>query len=440
MPADRSFAAALGPGILFAGTAIGVSHLVQSTRAGAVYGLGMLGLVVLVNALKYPAFRFAPLYVAATGRSLVTGYARRGRTVLLLYGVTFLPTLCSVMAALAITLAGLLTAVLDLRQPPPVLGCAIVVAAVVITLAGGYRLLDRLTKGFVAFLTLATLAATVAVLPRIEWQFAALAPPPMTLQNVAFLVALAGFMPAGLDLSVMHSLWSVARVRQTGYRPPLALAMVDFNIGYGASLVLALCFVLMGTGVMHGAGTVPEAAAPAFAAQVIDLYVQTLGPWSGALVGASAFAVLLTTLLAITDGFPRVMAAVGRELMLRPPRREAPQGGPAAVRAGDAADAGDGGRGDPLYLGAMLFAAVSAIVLLLRFPGSFRAFIDVVTTLGFVTSPVIALLNHLAVTGADVPPALRPGIVLRAWSLCGIAALLAAGIAYGILSLGGSPA
>ena len=32
----------LGPGLLFAGAAIGVSHLVQSTRAGADFGFGLL--------------------------------------------------------------------------------------------------------------------------------------------------------------------------------------------------------------------------------------------------------------------------------------------------------------------------------------------------------------------------------------------------------------
>ena len=37
----------LGPGILFASTAIGVSHLVQSTRAGAKYGFGLLILSLL---------------------------------------------------------------------------------------------------------------------------------------------------------------------------------------------------------------------------------------------------------------------------------------------------------------------------------------------------------------------------------------------------------
>ena len=37
-----SFKKTLGPGILFASTAIGVSHLVQSTKAGALFGFGLI--------------------------------------------------------------------------------------------------------------------------------------------------------------------------------------------------------------------------------------------------------------------------------------------------------------------------------------------------------------------------------------------------------------
>ena len=46
----------LGPGILFATTAIGVSHLVQSTRAGAEYGFTLIGFVLMANIFKYPFF------------------------------------------------------------------------------------------------------------------------------------------------------------------------------------------------------------------------------------------------------------------------------------------------------------------------------------------------------------------------------------------------
>ena len=42
----------LGPGLLFAGAAIGVSHLVQSTRAGAEFGWGLIWALILVNILK----------------------------------------------------------------------------------------------------------------------------------------------------------------------------------------------------------------------------------------------------------------------------------------------------------------------------------------------------------------------------------------------------
>ena len=46
----------LGPGLLFAGAAIGVSHLVQSTRAGADFGWGLIWALLLVNIFKYPFF------------------------------------------------------------------------------------------------------------------------------------------------------------------------------------------------------------------------------------------------------------------------------------------------------------------------------------------------------------------------------------------------
>ena len=66
----------LGPGILLAATSIGASHLVHSPRAGALYGTQLLWLIVACHVFKYPAFEFGPRYAAATGKSLLAGYAR----------------------------------------------------------------------------------------------------------------------------------------------------------------------------------------------------------------------------------------------------------------------------------------------------------------------------------------------------------------------------
>src|SRR5690606_31857366 len=90
---------AIGPGLIWAAAAIGVSHLVQSTRAGAVYAFGLVWVVLLANLLKYPFFEFGPRYAAATGESLVDGYRRQGRWVVLTYLLLTLATMFAVEAA-----------------------------------------------------------------------------------------------------------------------------------------------------------------------------------------------------------------------------------------------------------------------------------------------------------------------------------------------------
>ena len=49
----------LGPGIILAGAAIGGSHLMSSTTAGARFGFSLIGLIILTNVLKYPFLCFA---------------------------------------------------------------------------------------------------------------------------------------------------------------------------------------------------------------------------------------------------------------------------------------------------------------------------------------------------------------------------------------------
>ena len=81
----KNFLKTLGPGILFASTAIGVSHLVQSTRAGAKFGFGLVGLVMITNLIKYPFFEYGSRYANATGTSLIDGYRRIGKWMLYVY-------------------------------------------------------------------------------------------------------------------------------------------------------------------------------------------------------------------------------------------------------------------------------------------------------------------------------------------------------------------
>ena len=91
------FIQVLGPGLLYAGAAVGVSHLVQSTRAGAEFGFALAGVLILANVIKYPFFEFAPRYATGTGKNLVDGYAEMGSWALWLFAILTLATMFTVV-------------------------------------------------------------------------------------------------------------------------------------------------------------------------------------------------------------------------------------------------------------------------------------------------------------------------------------------------------
>ena len=75
----------LGPGLLFAGAAIGVSHLVQSTQSRCRFWFRPFVGSLLVNLFKYPFFQYGPRYASATGESLLDGYYKLGKVFVVIY-------------------------------------------------------------------------------------------------------------------------------------------------------------------------------------------------------------------------------------------------------------------------------------------------------------------------------------------------------------------
>ena len=106
--------AGVGPGLMLAAAAVGVSHLVWSTRAGAEYGLSLVGLITIIVVLKYPAFRFALDYASATGRSLVTAYSNISKIALAWLAVGFFFDMFIATSAVALVTAGLVISIFKL--------------------------------------------------------------------------------------------------------------------------------------------------------------------------------------------------------------------------------------------------------------------------------------------------------------------------------------
>lgn len=407
---------ALGPGLLMAGAAIGVSHLVQSTRAGAVYGFGLAALIVLANLAKYPAFRFGPEHAAATGTSLLEGYRRQGRWALALYFLLTLGTMFAVLAAVALVTAGLAKVLFGLDAGPEAIAGGLIAICALLLAIGRYRWLDAINKVVLVVLTLTTLAATALALPQIE--FAAMPWWPegtLTKTDVFFFAALVGWMPSAVDITVWNSLWTLARRESTGHTPTRREALFDFHIGYWGTAILALCFMVLGAAVMHGKGAVIPESAGGFAAQVIALYTASLGEWSRPLIGVAAFLVMFSTTFTVVDGFPRALAVLS--LRVRSPER-----------AWSAEESAPGFK--PAYWLSIAALAAGAIGVLFLLRSSLTTLVDLATTLSFLTAPMLATLNHRAMTSDAVPAEHRPSAALRFGSLAGIAFLTAFALYY----------
>ncbi len=407
----------IGPGLLFAGSAVGVSHLVQSTRAGAMYGMALVVFIVAAFVTKYPSFLFAPRYSAITGRSVLASYRQQGRFAMGFYGVSTIISMFIGAAANLLVTSGLLMAVFDLQQSVVPLAAVISGIGMALLVAGHYHWLDRLMRVLMAFLTIATIAATVMAWPMINWQVSGVwLPAEYNMATILFLAALVGWMPTPSDVSVWQSQWTVAKIRDTGYRPNTREANLDFHIGYVSTLLLAFCFVILGTAVMHGSGNGFEGSPAKFAAQVIGLYEQALGKWSGSVVGIAAVSVMFSTLLAILDGYPRGFANF---LLLLHGQEEGVQEDHTSERTRHR-----------YYWCTMLVMVLGALLILALFEGQFKSFVDFGATAAFLGAPLFALLNHRAMQGEDIPIHLRPRGFLYQWSIVGILALTLFALLY----------
>ena len=330
-----NFRTAFGPGLLFAGTAIGLSHLVQSTRAGAVYGLAIGVVILLIHVLKYPLFRFGAYYTVATGESLIEGYRRQGLFAVWLLLGSMLCYMFFAVGAVGMLSAALIQTVVGFEVDTRMFAAAILAAGMLFLLVGRFHWLDLVNKALVTVLAVSTFIAALLSVPRLQWSMLTLPAEQVDLRLLLFIAALGGFMPVSSDSSVWQSVWTLAKARDAGVPLRARPILMDFNIGYWGSAFFAVCFLVMGSALMHRDGVTPASEAVPFAEQLIGMYDAALGAWAAPLIGASVISVMLTTALAGLDALPRVLVAITRVLRGEPPGQiddPAPGNGPRLQR------------------------------------------------------------------------------------------------------------
>ena len=382
----------LGPGLLFAGAAIGVSHLVQSTRAGADFGLGLLWALLLVNFFKYPFFQFGPRYALATGESLLAGYAKLGKGVIVTYFVLTIATMFTIQTAVTIVTAGLAVELLGISSNIVYWGVVITLICATLLSFGRYGLLDRGMKVIIIVLSISTFVAAFLAFGQskdIEWTQVL----PTSTTGFAFLIAFMGWMPGPLDISVWHSLWSLEKKKRM-QNLTVKQSLFDFNVGYLTTIVLGVCFVLLGTLVMYGTGIGFSSSGGAFAQQLIALYTSSLGNGAYWIIGVAAFTTMFSTTLTTLDASPRAMAKTAQILQL-----------PIVMSS---------------YLFWILVLVIGTCAVFFFLLSNMGTLVQLATILSFITAPFYGLINFLLVSGRHMPENYRPNGLMRVWSIAGL--------------------
>lgn len=389
----------LGPGILVACAAVGGSHLVWSTRAGAEFGWSLLGLVLLANALKYPFFLYGQRYAAATGESLLAGYKRLGTGYVWIFLAVNILTGTINIAGVSMLSGALLAGygITILSIPQITVGVLIICA--LLLMVGHYKLLDGLAKIIITILGVSTIIAVALAIPnRPEIAADFIAPNPYQLVSFAFIISLLGWMPAPIDLSAWSSLWMFSREKQTGHFPSVKESSIDFYIGYLSAVGLAVLFIALGVLVMYGTGESFATGGVGFSQQLVNLYTATIGDWSRLLILSAAFITMFSTSLTCLDGYPRSFAACCVLLKDLPTEKFA--------------------RIQNIWI---IASTILASIVVLAFVKNLLQLLSFAAIISFITSPVLAYINFRVMNGANVPAEHRPGILLKTLSWAGIA-------------------
>ena len=361
-----------GPGVIMASSCVGGSHIIASTQAGAYYGYQLGLLIVLINVLKYPFFRFAFDYSALENKSVLQGYAEKRRSYLWLFlAFNLFATMVNIAGGTLLS-AVLLAMLLPGDIPLNVLNIIVLASFLLILFFRQYQRLDSLSKAIMLLLSLITLVALMMALPQPATPAAGfIAPSPWQIGAIPFMIALMGWMPAPMELSVSSSLWVLEKNR---LNPDYSRQrLLDFNSGYLATIVLALVFMTLGALVQYGKPIEPLSGGK-FIHQFVEMYALSIGEWTRWFMALVAFICIYGTTIVAVDGYSRcnheAVALLRRQdAVIRPQLQEK------TLR----------------YW--MISATLAAFVVIQFFSNAIGKMIPFAMTASFISAPVFAWLN-----------------------------------------------
>ena len=407
----------LGPGIILAGAAIGGSHLMSSTTAGARFGFSLLGLILITNLLKYPFLLVGTRFTAVTGLSLLEGFKRKNPLYLPIFLLVSLITGTFTIAAVSFVSGVLLTNIpLFGNFPAMDLSIGILIVCGLILLLGKYKALERISKVLVTLLTFLTFFAVISLLTKgsisseLSSSLIKSEISPWKFSNLAFLIPLMGWMPCPVELCVWPSLWMFSSNKESNHNISLKEAEFDFNLGYIITVITAIFFLTLGAITMYKTGEGMLTGSGVFFAQnLIRLYTNSIGEWSKWIIVPAAFAAMFSTTLTCLDAYPRSISAI--QGLLRDSDRGCMETKNEQIRFQN-------------WMIVHIFASLIALLFAKSGEISVKDFVFGAMTGSFLTAPIFAWMAMDTINSKIVPPNFRYGNFLKSLSWIGLSFLI----------------
>ena len=392
----RNLLKAIGPGLLWAGAAIGVSHIVQSTRAGAGFGFALIWVIIFANLLKYPFFEFAPRYAASTGETLIDGYKRLGKWAVWLYAVITVFTMFFLMTAVTVVTAGIFANILHSSLPIYQWAIIIILILAAIVVIGKYSVIDRFVKIIIVLLAISAIIAVISAFslgyhPKPEYTHTF-----NWITDIGFLLALVGWMPTAIDVSVWHSVWTITKKKESGYAPKLKESLLDFNIGYFGTAVLSIIFLSLGALIMYGSGESFSDSGIDFAGQLINLFTKSIGSWAYYIIAIAALATMVSTTITCLDAYPRVLEPTSKIIIPKLNNEKFTK---------------------RIRLIALAIVTGGTVIIFVFFLGNMKQMVDIATIIAFLTAPILGWLNLKVIKLDHVPEEAKPNkfLIVLSW-------------------------
>ncbi|MCX7682090.1 MAG: Nramp family divalent metal transporter [Anaerolineae bacterium] len=321
----------LGPGIIWAASAVGVSELVFATRAGALYGLALLWAPLVSLFIKYFMTEMVGAYTIATGENAVTAFSRvevrvgrlrllpRGWILWLLW-VLFIFSVAG-MAGCALAVGAALYALVP-ALPFAVWSLLALAVVGIILFWGSYGALTQVSRALVAVMVFFVFYAVAQALPPVGEVLSGLVPQ-VPAGSPPELIPLLGWTGAGAVGTVWFSMWAQASNRGMAgkkgepaaadlprIRDWIRINRMDLIISTVITAILTAGFLTAGAVILRPLGTAPEG--DALGIVLSQIAGEHWGRTGEVIFLLGVLGTLFSTLLANIDGICRVAAgAIG---------------------------------------------------------------------------------------------------------------------------------